>query len=122
MKWKKSIMLLAVFMILAISNAMAATNFVLLYTKGSVSAYVDQDNLNYDGTIINSWLKININNKPYVFNYLFNTQTKQMKAVKQRTYDNKDNLIKEETINQDWEEIDEDNKILYQKLLEKVAK
>ncbi|GMA98928.1 hypothetical protein [Pelosinus sp. IPA-1] len=122
MKCKKSIMLIAVLMILSISSAMAAPNFVLLYSKGDVSAYLDQESVTYDGTIIDSWLKLNMNKKSYVFNYLFNTKTKQMKAVKQRTYDSNNNLVKEENINQEWENIDKDNMILYDKLLEKVKK
>lgn len=115
-------MLIAVLMILSISSAMAAPNFVLLYSKGDVSAYLDQESVTYDGTIIDSWLKLNMNKKSYVFNYLFNTKTKQMKAVKQRTYDSNNNLVKEENINQEWENIDKDNMILYDKLLEKVKK
>jgi hypothetical protein len=122
MSYKKSIMLIAVFMILSISSVMAAPNFVLLYSKDNVSAYLDQESLTYDGTIIDSWLKLNINNKSYVLNYLFNTNTKQMKAVKQRTYDKDDKMIKEESINQNWENIDKDNMVLYDKLLEKVKK
>jgi hypothetical protein len=122
MSYKKSIMLIAVFIILSISSAMAAPNFVLLYSKDNVSAYLDQESVTYDGTIIDSWLKLNINNKAYVINYLFNTDTKQMKAVKQRIYDKDDKMIKEESINQKWENIDNDNMVLYNKLLEKVKK
>jgi len=122
MKVKKSIMLIAVLMILTISSVMAAPNFVLLYSKDNVSAYLDQESLTYDGTIIDSWLKLNINNNSYVINYLFNTETKQMKAVKQRTYDSNNKLVKEEGINEKWENIDKDNMILYNKLLEKVKK
>lgn len=122
MKVKKSIMLIAVLMILSISSAMAAPNFVLLYSKGDVSAYLDQESVTYDGTIIDSWLKLNINNNSYVINYLFNTETKQMKAVKQRTYDSNNKLVKEEGIKQKWENIDKDNMILYDKVLEKVKK
>lgn len=122
MRCKKSIMLLAVLMILSISSAMAAPNFVLLYSKGDVSAYLDQESVTYDGTIIDSWLKLNINNKSYVLNYFFNTETKKMKAVKQRTYDSNNKLVKEESIDQEWENIDKDNMILYDKLLEKVKK
>lgn len=113
-------MLIAAFMILLISSAMAAPNFILLYSKDNVSAYLDQESLTYDGTIIDSWLKLNIKNKSYVINYLFNTKTKQMKAVKQRTYDSNNTLVKEENINQEWEDIDKDNMIIYDKVLEKV--
>jgi hypothetical protein len=122
MSYKKSIMLIAAFMILSISSAMAAPNFVLLYSKDNVSAYLDQESLTYDGTIIDSWLKLDINNKSYVLNYLFNTNTKQMKAVKQRVYDSNNKLVKEDNVNQEWENIDKDNMILYDKLLEKVKK
>jgi hypothetical protein len=122
MSYKKRIMLIAVFMILSISSAMAAPNFVLLYSKDNVSAYLDQESVTYDGTIIDSWLKLNINNKSYVINYLFNTDTKQMKAVKQRVYDSNNKLVKEDNVNQEWENIDKDNMILYDKLLEKVKK
>lgn len=119
MRFKKSIMLIAAFMILSISSAMAAPNFILLYSKDNVSVYLDQESLTYDGTIIDSWLKLNIKNKSYVVNYLFNTKTKQMKAVKQRTYDSNNTLVKEENINQEWEDIDKDNMIIYDKVLEK---
>jgi hypothetical protein len=122
MKCKKSIMLIAILMILSISSAMAAPNFVLLYSKDNASAYLDQESVTYDGTIIDSWLKLDSNKKSYVFNYLFNTKTKQMKAVKQRTYDSNNNLVKEENVNQEWENIDKDNMPLYDKLLEKVKK
>lgn len=120
MRFKKSIMLIAAFMILSISSAMAAPNFILLYSKDNVSAYLDQESLTYDGTIIDSWLKLNIKSKSYVVNYLFNTKTKQMKAVKQRTYDSNNTLVKEENINQEWEDIDKDNMIIYDKVFEKV--
>lgn len=119
MRFKKSIMLIAAFMILSISSAMAAPNFILLYSKDNVSVYLDQESLTYDGTIIDSWLKLNIKSKSYVVNYLFNTKTKQMKAVKQRTYDSNNTLVKEENINQEWEDIDKDNMIIYDKVLEK---
>lgn len=122
MRFKKSIMLMVVLMILSISSAMAAPNFVLLFSKDNVSVYFDQESVTYDGTIINSWLKLNINNKSYVINYLFNTETKQMKAEKQRTYDSNNKLVKEENLTQEWENIDRDNMILYNKLLEKVKK
>ena len=120
MRCKKSIMLIAAFMILSISSAMAAPNLILLYSKDNVSAYLDQESLTYDGTIIDSWLKLNIKNKSYVINYLFNTMTKQMKAVKQRKYDSDNILVKEENVNEEWEDIDKDNMIIYDKLLEKV--
>jgi len=122
MRFKKSIMLMVVLMILSISSAMAAPNFVLLFSKDNVSAYLDQESVTYDGTIINSWLKLNIDNKSYVINYLFNTKSKQMKAEKQRIYDSNNTLVKEESLNQEWENIDRDNMILYNKLLEKVKK
>ena len=93
-----------------------------MYSKDNVSAYLDQESVTYDGTIINSWLKLNIDNKSYVINYLFNTKSKQMKAEKQRIYDSNNTLVKEESLNQEWENIDRDNMILYNKLLEKVKK
>jgi len=108
--------------LLSVSSVMAAPNFVLLYSKGDVSAYLDQESVTYDGTIIDSWLKLNISNKSYVVNYLFNTETKQMKAVKQRIYDSNNSKFKEESVNQEWESIDKDNMILYDKLLKKVKK
>lgn len=120
MRCKKAIMLIAAFMILSMNSAMAAPNFILLYSKDNVRAYLDQESLTYDGTMIDSWLKLNIKNKSYVINYLFNTKTKQMKAVKQRTYDSNNTLVKEENINQEWEDIDKDNMIIYDKVLEKV--
>lgn len=105
-------------MILSINSAMAAPKFVLLYSKDNVSAYIDQESVTYDGTIIDSWLKVNMNNKWYVFNYLFNTKTKQMKVVKQRSYDSSNNLLKEERINQEWKNIDKDNMSIYDKVWE----
>ena len=93
-----------------------------MYSKDNVSAYLDQESVTYDGTIINSWIKLNIDNKSYVINYLFNTKTKQMKAEKQRTYDSNNKLVKEENLTQEWENVDKDNMILYNKLLEKVKK
>ena len=118
MNFKKNIMLIALFMILSINSAMAAPKFVLLYSKDNVSAYIDQESVTYDGTIIDSWLKVNMNNKWYVFNYLFNTKTKQMKVVKQRSYDSSNNLLKEERINQEWKNIDKDNMSIYDKVWE----
>lgn len=120
---KKSILMLVVCLtMLSISSAIASPNFILLYSTKDVSCYLDQETITYDGTIIDTWLKLDMNKKTYVFNYLFNTNTKQMKAVKQRTYDNNNNLIKEEPINQEWEAIDSGNMIIYNKVLEYVKK
>jgi hypothetical protein len=115
-------MLIVAFMILSINNALAASNFVLLYDQDNVSTYLDQESVKYDGTIIYSWLKLNMNNKSYVFKYLFNTRTKQMKAVRQRIYDSNNNLLKEKQINQEWKNIDEDNMLIYDKMREWIAK
>jgi hypothetical protein len=123
MKINKIILVLVICLtMLTIGSAIAAPNFALLYSNKNVSCYLDPDTVTYDGTILNCWLKLEIDDKPYVVNYLFNSKTKQMKAIKQRTYDNNENLTKEEPITQSWEPIDEENMIIYNKVMEYVKK
>jgi len=124
MKYKKSLMVaLAAVVIFSMRSVMAAApDFVLFYDKGNVQAYVDQESLTYDGKIIDSWLKLDIGSQSYVIDYLFDTQEKKMKAVKQRKYDSHKELGKEEKVNDIWQTIDTSNMELYEKLLEKVEK
>ena len=121
MTYKKVFMALTVILVFSMSTVMAAVpNFVLCYTKENVRAYVDQESLTYDGKIINSWLKLDIGSQSYVIDYLFNTEEKTMKAVKQRKYDNHKELGEAEKVNDTWEKIDKSNKDLYEKLWEQV--
>ena len=121
MNYKKVFMALTVILVFSMSTVMAAVpNFVLFYTKENVRAYVDQESLTYDGKIINSWLKLDIGSQSYVIDYLFNTEEKTMKAVKQRKYDNHKELGEAEKVNDTWEKIDKSNKDLYEKLWEQV--
>lgn len=120
MNYKKVFMTLIAILVFSMSTVMAAPNFVLFYAKENVRAYVDQESLTYDGKIINSWLKLDIGSQSYVIDYLFNTEEKTMKAVKQRKYDSHKELGEEEKVNDKWEKIDKSNKDLYEKLWEQV--
>lgn len=119
---KKSIFLVMFFTLLMVGSVSAAPNFVMIYEKAAVSAYIDQDSLTDNEGIINCWLKLNIHKETFVVNYLFNTKTQEMKAVKQRVYDTAGNLVKEETIEQAWEKVDGENKIIFDKIVEIVKK
>jgi len=120
MHYKKVFMALTATLVFSMSTVMAAPNFVLFYAKENVRAYVDPESLTYDGKIINSWLKLDIGSQSYVIDYLFNTEEKTMKAVKQRKYDSHKELGEAEKVNDTWEKIDKSNKDLYEKLWEQV--
>jgi len=99
-----------------------ASSLVFLAASDGQNFYLERESLTYsaDTKIINSWIKVSKDDASdyLMINYLFNTQTLQMKPLKIQQYDKAGHLKKDNEIKQDWEPIGADeNLVVYKKIL-----